>query len=225
VMRSLGASQRPFRPLRRSEAQYASRKGLERALDAGQQAFDQVDTRGLARQVAKFSPAELEQFRYGAASKMLAGLRSTSTNIDAAKRIIDASAATKDKLRLIFGDKLETYMSRVAKEAELAKAKGPVSGSQTASRLAASGVDLAELGLHLATSPHTGLASAGRQAVGRFLNGRRATATAQAMGAPLMTTGHTAIDDLLRGWALRPSPVSATFHTALPYAAGSLLHF
>lgn len=207
-------------------AKYKGMMNLERALEAGEEAWDVVDTRGLSKQVAALGPEELDLFRYGLASKMIAKLRSTATNRDEAKRILEGSSALKDKLKIVFGDKktFDEFMERVSIESDLAKMKGPLGNSASVRRLQSAGMDPAELGLTIATDPASGLLAAGGKALLRNTRGAAQRGTARALGPKLMLQGNDAIERLLRSWEVDPAKFgNPFFERDLPIAASGLL--
>lgn len=209
-------------------AKYAARMNLERALQSGEEAWDIDDSRGLAKQVKALSPGELEQFRYGLASKMIAKLRSAATNRDEAKKIVDASPLLQDKLEQVFGDKktFDEFMRRANVEADLAKMKGAVGGSETARRLMSHGFDPLEIGIHTAVGGPTGTIHAVANAAGKLVRGAATRNTARALGPKLMITGADDIEKLLKSFQIRPELLNPLFTHAAPAAASGLLtHF
>jgi hypothetical protein len=204
--------------------EYARRMGLEHALAAGQDAWGIADSRGLTKHVAALSPEQLVEFRTGMASKLLSQLRSTATNRDEATRLLNSSPAMSDKLRVVFNDQLtfSRFMQRVGAEAELAKMKGAIGGSQTARRLASAGFDPAALGLSAVTGGPAGFAHRALHVLAAHTTGATQRRTAGAMGPMLMTQGVPRINSLLSTLAERAPLVGLLGTRALPAVAGRL---
>lgn len=204
-------------------AEYAQRKGLESALQAGQDAWSVDDPRSLGEQMAGMKGDALAQFRYGMASKLVAQLRSAATNRDVARQLLDRSQALDEKLKLAFGDRatFESFMSRVKSEGDLSGLKGAVGGSQTARRLQAAGYDPAEMGIDALAHPG-GLAMQLLRAGSHAAKGVLARGTARQMTPWLLTQGATNIDALLRQVG-QPAPlVGARATIAAPMGLTSL---
>lgn len=205
--------------------EYAKRKGLETALQAGQEAWGQVDTRGLARQVGSMAGGELDQFRYGMASKLVEKLRSAATNHDEATKVMNGSKALQDKLAAVFGDQqtFRTFMQRVSAEGELSRLQGVFGNSATARRLQSAGFDPRELGVDAAAGalhgPH-GLMLATAHGLLKATTGRLTRATAREMGPMLQTQGAPNIDALLASLAQRSPLLGKVANTLLPAAGG-----
>lgn len=197
--------------------EYAAHKAGEEALAAGEQAWHANDPRGLATQMAKMTPQNLYEFRYGMASKFVAQLRNAATNRDAAKELLDRSAAMNDKLRVVFGSKeaFGKFLSRLNAEGDLSGLKSAVGGSQTARRLQAAGFDPAEMGIDAMI--HPGAAGAGLlRAAAHTAKGALARGTARQMTGPLLTQGASNIDAFLAQLATPRPLVGAQGTIAAP---------
>jgi hypothetical protein len=200
--------------------QYRTRKGLERAVELGAEWFDAEDTRGLRRVLNGLTPQERTLFQRGMVSRLIAKLRSAQTNRDEAKRLMDASPALQEKLRIVFGseERFLAFMRNVELEAELAQMRGPISGSATARRLQSSGFDPLELGLEVVERPVSSVA----QLLAKMGKGSVARRTAGEMTGPLTTQGTPAIQDYLRRLQGRPATVPPWASGIVPGAASSL---
>lgn len=200
-------------------AEYARRMRLEKALEDGAAAWGVNDSRQLAQQIKKLGPAEREEFRYGMASQLLQQLRNAQTNRDEAAKLMNASKTLQKKLEAVFQtkDQFDEFMRRVSSESDLAKMKGPVSGSETARRLASQGFDPAEIGINAATG---GAANALVGAGAKMARGALARRTAVQEGPMLQMKGAPDIAKLLQAWQ-SPNPllsrmVQNAFPTAMP---------
>lgn len=205
-------------------AEYGQRLGLERALSAGEDAWGVQDSRALAQQVAGLSSGELAEFRTGLASKLISQLRGAATNRDEAARLLNASKAMRDKLQTVFGDQptLDGFMRRVGGEAELAKIRGALGGSQTAKRLQSAGFDPAELGLDAVVHGPAGLVRSALNFAVQNTSGRVARSTAREMGPLLMTQGQADINALIDRVLGQNAIVASPWMTAAPAAAGRM---
>lgn len=207
-------------------SKYAAAKKSEKALEAGVKAWGTEDTEELARAVGSMSSEALEEFRTGLASKLISKLRSTKTNRDAAKELMDASIATNDKLKVVFGTKenFDRYMFRVGKEAQLGKMKGVFGNSATQRRAQAAGFDPMEMGVGMAEggapSPVSliqKLYAAGHRPLQR--------ATAKRVGEMTSIKGTQNISDFLET-ITNPEPLLGRLTgKALPVAMGGLLKY
>jgi hypothetical protein len=208
------------------DAKYGMRKSLERALQDGQEAFHLEDTRGLQRTVSKLSPPELEQFRTGLASELITQLRSAATNRNAAARLVNASAALEDKLKVAFGTQstFEAFMKRVSAENNLSKIESTFGNSATARRLQASGFDPAEVGVDAAITGAAhgpaGILMAGKHLLTKAARGAVTRNTAREMGPTLMTQGAPNIQALIDRFAQRDPLVGKFGSMVLPGMAG-----
>ena len=204
-------------------AEFAARKGLEKALKAGEEAWDETDSRTLARTIAGFNTGEREQFRLGMASRMISKLRSAATNRDEATKIVHASPTYKDKLKVVFGDEptFDAFMERAKAEAELHKLNSAVSNSATARRLQSAGVTPGELGVDAISSGLSGgLASAALRGAGKLTKGAMVRGTAREMGPALLAQGSPAIEEWLRRVGFARPLLGALAARAFPAAAG-----
>lgn len=104
------------------QAQYMSRKAGERALAAGVKAMRLGDDRDIAQQIANMSPDQLEQFRYGLGSALVARLRAARDNPSVARWLDQAGPGLNAKLSAAFGDgdALDQFLARVQAENQLA---------------------------------------------------------------------------------------------------------
>jgi hypothetical protein len=202
-------------------AEYARRMDLERALEAGQAAWNQTDKGGLRQMVRALSPDELAEFRRGMASELIAKLRSAQTNRNVAKELMEASQSMQEKLEIVFGSKeaFERFMSRIAQEGEMAKLSGTIGGSETARRLTAQGFDPLELGMAGLMGGAGGFSSSLASLLTKFGRGAVARRTAGEMGPVLSTQGSDNIDNLLQAWGARPPMAGRFAGAALPVAA------
>lgn len=192
-----------YRPVR---AEYAKRMGLERALEAGEEAWDVDDPRKLAQVVAKLSGPEIDEFRTGMASKFLARLGNRATNRDEATNLLNQSKALQAKLETVFGSrrKFDLFMQRVQQEGEMAQTRGAVGGSATARRLNNADFDPLEVGVSAAAGAPPVAAVQGFLA---RLSGRTmARSTGREMGPYLMASGVSGIEDALRKIGVRSRP-------------------
>jgi hypothetical protein len=203
--------------------QYAQHNALQRALTAGEDAWQTDDSRGLAAHIGTLSDPELEQFRYGLASKLVGELRGASTNRDAARRLLDRSAALDDKLQTVFGtrDLFNDFMGRVSAEGQLSGLKTVVGGSQTARRLAAAGFDPAEMGVAAIAHP-AGFGARVAANIANATTGAMSRNTANAMAGPLFTQGAPDISALLRTLNAPKPLISPFFGQTLPAGLPSL---
>ncbi|HZR02326.1 MAG TPA: hypothetical protein VFA81_04030 [Burkholderiales bacterium] len=213
------------------QAEYAQRKGLEEAVEAGVEAWGKSDTRALAKQMAAFSPAEQAEFRRGMASQLIDQLRSTSTNRNQAAQLMSASPATQDKLQIVFGDQptFQKFVQQVESEAQLARLQKATGGSPTAPRTEAGAASVAAAMpkmLRFARSPlmsTLGLVnSAARQSAADAVR-----TDAGKIAPMLMTQGPDAINQLLARLQM-PQPGLPGAALGAPAAAGGqfpgLLH-
>lgn len=208
-------------------AEYARRMRLERALEAGAEAWNQVDTRGLRRTVQSLSPDELAEFRRGMASALITKLRSAQTNRNVAQELVNASKSMQDKLEIVFGSKqvFDEFMERVRLEAQLAQQLKSVGGSQTWRRAQAAAFDPEELAADVLPGVPYGpaaMASWLGRVGARVGRGALARRSAAQLGPLLTTTGPDAIEQLLmsiQGQAALTNPFATK---ALPAAAGGL---
>lgn len=208
------------------DSKYAAMTRLETTLQQGIEAFNKTGTRELASDVAQMSPEELQQFRTGLASKLVDSLRDANTNRDVAKRLMDSSISMQEKLKLVFGDEstFNQFMQRVKVEAQMAKTKGAVGGSQTHLLGADAEFDpLPHIPGVVAHGPlglFTGLL---HHTLGRVSANQTAKA-ADIVGGKMLTQGSTAIDRLLSELA-KPDPLlSGRFTGGLSGLSGSLFH-
>jgi hypothetical protein len=204
---------------KRIAAEYAERKGLERAVRRGEELYMEDDTRGLAKEIAGMSKDEVMRVRQGMASKMIAGLRKAATNRDEAKRLVNRSAAMEDKIRVIFGDRatFERFIKQAETEAELAKLLSTITGSQTARRTIAQAADPAGIAATAATGhPGEAVTSAIRSQFPKVI----ASKTGRELAPLLMTQGSPAIEQLLKTWGMRPALMPGWASKMAPVGAG-----
>lgn len=209
------------------DAEYARRMSLERALQAGQDAWDQVDTRGLSKQLAAMTPDQVTQFRTGLASQMVTKLRSAATNRNQAQQLIDMSPALEDKVRAAFGDQatFDKFMTNVQQEANLGKLKTVIGGSATARRLQSAGFDPAEIGLTAAMHGPAGMVAAVKAGAAKVMRGAVTRGTASQLSPMLTAQGSAAIDAVLARLQ-QGGPIVGRFgRAALPAAGGKLASF
>lgn len=206
------------------DAEYAVRKGLEQALEAGADAWNQADSRGLAAQVAAMTPPQLAELRIGMASELVSKLRSAKTNSDQAKQLLDAGPAMQDKLRTIFGTKetFDEFMRRAAVETDMAKLRAATGGSATHRRGQAAEFDPLELAAGIQGGP-AGIAAAASSGVIKGTKRAVARRTAGEMGPVLMTQGADNIDALLKSWHRRAPVYGPLVTLATPAGATRLL--
>jgi hypothetical protein len=207
-----------YRPV---QAGYAKFKSLERALESGVEAWGMDDTRTLQRVVSEMAPEELKLFREGMASELISRLRSTDKNRGEAERLLNASDAMTDKLKVLFGDEqtFQRFMRRVEAEAEMGKSRRVVGGSATARRQAAEGFDP----LDVATLPMNPVGMFGK--LMQALPGTMARKTAAELGPVLRTQGAENIRDQLSTMQDAPPMVSPWFQQRVPAAVGGALPF
>lgn len=124
-----------------TQAEYARREGLKRAVKAGQAAYNSEDTRGLGAQFAGLSPDEQGEFRTGMASELVSELRATKSNTDAAAKLVSPngqpmSPALGDKLGIVFGDQptFDDTMDKLQGMRQLRQIEGAYDNSKTARR-------------------------------------------------------------------------------------------
>jgi len=192
----------------------------ERALAAGQRAWDIEDTRQLGTQVQELLDADpseglVREFRRGMASELVSQMRATGRNRNLAAQLTSrGNEALDNKLATVFGDAptLRYFLRRAEIEAEMAKLSSAVGNSKTAARLAdAADVDPAGVaGAVIAGNP---VVAAGRQAAGGVTPRFISRATAQRMRPMLMATGKD-LDALLERLSapnllLRRAPLAA----------------
>lgn len=210
-------------------AEYAERKGLERAVQAGHDAWGKADAHGLDTQVAALSPDELQEFRHGMAGRLIDELGNVATNRDAAQRFMTASPTLERKLEVTFGDQttFDNVMTQMNAEKILGKLKTTYQGSATAPRLAD------------AIKPSTIMKSAGMAVIGhheyglpgavggalygpleKVLNAGVVHATNTKMGSMLMAQGAPAIEDFLEQLRARGAGYGKGTTRVLPAAAG-----
>lgn len=196
--------------------------GLENALKAGQEAWETVDSRGLASRLGTMAPEQIEQFRIGMASKMIAKLRSAATNRDEATKLVNSSPAQRDKLMAVFGDRptFDQFMKRAEAEAELHKLNAAVGNSATARRLQSANVSPGEMGIKMAEEASHGLVSSALRGIGKATKGALARGAAREMGPSLLTQGQPAIDQLLTQLQSNSPLVKSLWAHALPGVAG-----
>lgn len=113
--------------------EFAARKRLEEALQAGVEAWDKPTTRSMASDLAKLNPQEQALYRNGVASQLVDWLRSIPKNQNTAGRLVNLSDAMQDKLKAAFGDEatFDKYMARANAEKTMATTKNAVGGSAT----------------------------------------------------------------------------------------------
>ena len=210
------------------QADYRARSQVIKALETATDAWGADDTRRLERSFSNMDADSRNVFRQGLASELITRLRSVATNRDEAKRLIEASPAMQDKLRIVFGDDhtFQTFMRKAAVEAKMAKMRGPVSGSRTAARLAARGrvSDLTDVAVRAGSGTVGNVVSRGiRGTVGMGMNILNEK-TANALGKVLMTTGKAGIRDALAASQRVPvARVSPLLTNRVPAAVGSEL--
>jgi hypothetical protein len=204
--------------------QYASRKGLEDALEQGVDWYGKEDSRGLGDYLKGLAPEQVTEFRRGLASQLVTKLRGAATNRDEATRLMNQSKALQDKLELAFGSKqnFEQFMEKVAVEAQMSRRiKGPLANSSTARRLTAQGFDPLEIGADIAVTGGSSTALASILAkLGKGVMARR---TAAQLGPRLMTRGTQDIDEFLRQFSQQPGTVGGVAGGMLPTALGGLM--
>jgi hypothetical protein len=211
-------------------AEYAERKGRERMVAAGQEAFNTADSRGLAKQVGGMKPADLQRFREGMVSELITKLRSASTNRDLAKQLVDASPAMQDKLKVAFGSgaAFDDFTQKTGVERELSKLLRVLGGADTHRRGAAAGsggIDGLELVADAASAPLAPW-SAMSQVAGQLRRGtlgRVANKTAGHIGPTLATKGEASLRKLLAEWEKHPMRplVGAAASRGLPVGLGA----
>lgn len=212
------------------QAQYADRMRLEDAVRLGAEAWNTQDTRLLQQQVAGMTPDQLQNFRDGMASSAITKLRSAATNVDEAKKLVQASPALQDKLKLVFGDQttFDQFIERAKAESDLAQLRNVLTGSETARRLASKeGYDPLQAMADVAASPHGLLhpQSVPVRAIGAAIHavsaaGNRAQATE--LGNMLRAQGPTEITNVLtalRTAANQPAPALQRFLPTVAAAA------
>lgn len=210
-------------------AEYAARTRLEKAVQAGHDAWDAEDTRGLAAQTAALSPAELQEFRNGMASHFQSDLRSVTTNRNAAAKFVNpatgevSSPALEDKLKTVFGDQATfmKFMQSANGESELAKLAPAYGGSATHRRGEASGMNPAEMVVAEGLFGHAGLSGV---ALKNMLKSAAANSlkrnTAEQAGNMLMTKGAPGIEQFLESLKNRSVQFGRTSTAIAPAAAG-----
>jgi hypothetical protein len=177
---------------------YRSMIQKEQALQEGVAAWKVEDTRGLADRLQGMTVPERVEFRMGMASELLASLRGTASNRDAAARLMNRSEALDGKLRIVFGDRrtYDEFVQKAAVEADMARLRGVVGGSATHRRGAAAEFDPLESAASVVSgSPAV---AAMRQAGGSAIMRGTKRRTAQAAAPLLMARGPKAIADAIR---------------------------
>lgn len=210
-------------------AEYRTRMGLERALQAGNNAWTD-DPRKIPAALARMTDMEKSQYRYGLASAYTKQLNAAQTNRDIAARLVQPSDQDATRLAAVFGDKptFDRYLAAAKEEANMAKLRGTAQGSPTQRRAAAASA--------FSTEPiHTAIAGMSRSAVtgtgiARAMIARHIRESAKAqlnslvapqIAAPLLTQGTPAIDAMLKQIVQTvPSGVGAGASTAAPFFAG-----
>lgn len=184
--------------------EYLKRSEAERLVEEGQAWFNAVDTRGLARRVARLEPDELTRLREGIASELIVQLRGAQTNQKVYNRLVAASPRTKDKLELIFGNEknFKTFMDRMEGEQGMGKLMAAVGGSDTHRRGAVA--DAGETAVGVGADMMSGGANwAAAGLTRRLLPPVIRKKTARDMQPILTTRGRTAIDALMDDWNRR----------------------
>lgn len=117
------------------QAEYMSRKAGERALAAGVKAMRLGDDRDIAQQVGNMSPDQLEQFRYGLGSALVAKIRAAQDNPTIARWLDEAGPGLNAKLSAAFGNDgaLDDFLARVQAENQLSALRPVTPGVSTPS--------------------------------------------------------------------------------------------
>lgn len=207
---------------------YRARKSVIRALDEGVKDFDSEDITAIADRVANFTPAELEGYRVGLASKFMDRLANARKNRDTARQVLESSDAMQAKLQVAFGspEAFNEFMADATQEGVLTRLRGAVSGSQTHRRAMAAGFDPAELGLQAVPAAAAGnvggvLSQLTQGLTNRTLGTMRRNTAASEL--PMIMSGGVGLRDLLRG-PVRPEVTVPNWVTNRgPRAVGNLL--
>jgi hypothetical protein len=219
--------------------EYARRKGLEKAIELGQDFWTNPDSRGLVDLVAKLradNPRELLSVRYGLASEFVAKLRGSEAAANPAAQIMKVlggdvaqsaqpgtmGSALLDKLRIIFDSPQEfgQFLERATIEAQMADPLRAIGGSQTAKRLSASNAAaLADLATDMAGFGASWGASGALSALTRFASTAarkmRMTKVGEELASPLTIRGADNVERFIRDlYSTRPPALAGPVSTA-----------
>lgn len=204
--------------------EYLRRNATMRALDAGRQAWNEVqDAEGitlLMRELGK-SPKSLIEFRRGMASEMVNELRAVLKNRNAVNRFFDMSDDIQEKLEAVFGTQaaFERFVQQVGGLEVFSRAAKALGGSDTARRQGMEGF-LGALGTGFGSGVNWIKAAVARQLV-KKTSIKFSQNTANALGPMLLTKGQANIEDAIR-MALDGSPLVGSNTTQrLPAAAAT----
>lgn len=214
--RTLGNQVPEFRSVR---AEYHRRMELERALEAGVDAWRKNDIAELNRTVAEMAPEALEEFRIGLAGQLVEQLGSASQAIDMARRIAQASPSTQRKLQIIFGDEatLQNYLRRVGVERDMTRLNRAAYGSDTHRR----GMQQVDpLGvLAQGTLGADSMAATAGSAAASGIRRLGARSTARNIGEQVFRPGADATEDWIRNMYTRGLGYSNALQYGAPSAA------
>lgn len=207
--------------------QYRRFSGLIDRVVEGHKAWTQEDSRELTSLVQRLrheAPEELKALRTGLASRLVSRLRSTKTNRDEAKSIVDAGIAMQEKLEAVFGNRktFDEFMRRARLEADMSKSRGALGNSATHRRGAAAGVDPLEVGVSAATGGITGAMAQIPSFLGRMGRSMVGRETANRLAPALRTQGAGEITALLRRFKQRTPTVGPFAAQVLPFGIGTL---
>lgn len=185
--------------------QYAARKGMERAVELGQDWFHKkADIAGLRRVVEslKDKPLLMEEFRKGLASEQIIALQRQTGENAATKLMIAKNNLPQQQMNeIVFGDRAtyDRFMQQAKAERALGYLSGAGKGSQTAGRAMRNAQALGTMGdvAHELVNNKPSLLHVAKAKLVHGTIGSMLEKRADELTPLLLTRGHSSIDELL----------------------------